>query len=466
MGIPPATLFYLKMVTEAIADLATAFKDKAVPLEEELIENVEQWMNYLFLMVHESKIFQAHMQALDVSITNAMKFYIPERDGSTREARSEHASGCNSPPKDAQNPQNYAKSCASVDQQQVEKSIDEDRPADKADVDTDGGLTDTALELTAAQTISRVAQQSLWLAVSYQQAAIAVTHRRALPKTPISLTLWEPPASAVNQNTHMELWRELISSMYPRRDAGPEEILTSMKATTGKGIQHGNITAEEAIEALECYGEQHYGRVTLFTPNGEAKCRFRGAYHAECILGTMAYLGGQLGLDSGTTPLPSNVSQEELRRFRLAFGTIGVTKRCCPICTKLLSLLSSRATATIGPTRFHNEPLKVLCAHQNIYPTSLPSLVPDEVAAELVCWLECLLRILVEGLVNKQRRMTAASVKSSDSKGDSPNKAVEKERKVEGVGAARKAANQWAEGRTRKCGIWGVKKVRTLAIGG
>ncbi|RPB29240.1 hypothetical protein L211DRAFT_882140, partial [Terfezia boudieri ATCC MYA-4762] len=40
-------------------------------------------------------------------------------------------------------------------------------------------------------------------------------------------------------------------------------------------------------------------------------------------------------------------TEEELLLFKNTYGTIGVSKRCCPVCTKLLSLLSKHSQGQI-----------------------------------------------------------------------------------------------------------------------
>ncbi|KAF8431134.1 hypothetical protein BGX38DRAFT_1229741 [Terfezia claveryi] len=111
-------------------------------------------------------------------------------------------------------------------------------------------------------------------------------------------------------------------------------------------------------------------------------------------------------------------TKEELLLFKNTYGTIGVSKRCCPVCTKLLSLLYKHSQGQIramiggsgnqGMPVLHQPELKVLNSHWNIYPTALPPFLPKEVAEELVKWLEGLLKHAVKKVV------------SADSKGQSP----------------------------------------------
>ncbi|KAF8448123.1 hypothetical protein BGX38DRAFT_1190404, partial [Terfezia claveryi] len=105
-------------------------------------------------------------------------------------------------------------------------------------------------------------------------------------------------------------------------------------------------------------------------------------------------------------------TEEELLLFKNTYGTIGVSKRCCPVCTKLLSLLSKHSQRQIQAMM-----AKRLDSHGNIYPTALPPFLPKEVAEELVRWLEGLLKQAVNKVVKRERRGSSGS---ADSKGQSP----------------------------------------------
>jgi len=127
-------------------------------------------MNYLHKLVHHSPIFQAHIGALDNQIGKKMEAAKNERKG-----------------------------------------VDPPVP----DEDLDGSQIDTDLEMNLEQATfpSRIAQQALWLAVPYQQAVEVVTNRRALPRSPVSLTFWGPPVKRTITET--ESWTDVIDSMYP-----------------------------------------------------------------------------------------------------------------------------------------------------------------------------------------------------------------------------------------------------------
>ena len=119
---------------------------------------------------------------------------------------------------------------------------------DEQDLDTDEGFSDTIIEMTAAQTVSRVAQKSLWLAVSYQQAIFSITAHRALGKTPISLTLWELPPVTIQQSMQVYHWTDVIQSLYPPKD----DTLQGINA-----LVEGGISAQEAISVHKAYGTKH-----------------------------------------------------------------------------------------------------------------------------------------------------------------------------------------------------------------
>ncbi|KAF8427517.1 hypothetical protein EV426DRAFT_699353 [Tirmania nivea] len=242
-----------------------------------------------------------------------------------------------------------------------------DPPVPNEDFDSDQNDIDLEMNIEQATSPSRMVQQALWLVVSYQQVMEVVTNRRVLPKFPLSLTFLGPPTK--RSITEMESWKDVIHSMYPSTTT-PSTQPSSQQA----------ITAQEAINALTIFD------TLLMRP-----------------------------------------TEEELLLFKNTYGTIGVSKRCCPVCTKLLSLLSKHSQGQIeaimggsgnrGMPVLHQPELKVLNSHRNIYPTALPPFLPKEVAEELVKWLEGLLKQAVEKVVKRERRGSSGS---ADSKGQSP----------------------------------------------
>ncbi|KAF8431369.1 hypothetical protein BGX38DRAFT_340189 [Terfezia claveryi] len=381
-------IYGLEKAAAAVAAFTNAYKIGSLPAHDDfLLTEVEDWMGYIHVMVHESAIFKVHVEALDREITGRMVQTLPLSNQAAPLQMRVQLSDSETKPLDA--------------------NI---RPFMQEDEDFDGSLSDTAIEISAAQAVSRAGQQSLWLAVSFQHAIRSLCQKQALPKRPLSLTLFNPPVANI-PSTLMESWKSVIASLFP---AATDDISS---ATGSETTESFNITAVEVIETLEAYGNDHGGKSTLFLPGRELAIKFRGVYHAESILATMAYLGASI---------PDTYHYESpniLGGFRNTYRTIGVSKRCCPTCTKLLSLLTPHQ----HDARESGEPLTVLCSHQKIYPTSLPPLLPSDVAELLITWLEELLKDELVKLVKKKRRSTGISVKSAtsqDSKEKSPEKAI------------------------------------------
>ncbi|KAF8457387.1 hypothetical protein BGX38DRAFT_1157815 [Terfezia claveryi] len=360
------------------------------------LSKAEEWMGYLQSMIHYSPIFKAHIQALESRISAKMKQQARvgtnERDGDT-----------------------------DAEDMEAQDEQEED--------DSDGGVSDTLLEITAAQAQDQVTQQSLWLAVSYQQAIAMIVRTRTLPSTPISMTLWEPPAAELKRSAEMEPWRSVIRDLYPS-DGNAEPNNQSSggrsrsRSTAPFSVPTGPITAQEVENILSEFGKRKGGKSGLFASSSEQRIQLWSSYHAESMLGTLAYLSRHK-----STPEVQVPPAEELALFKYTYGTIGVSKRCCPVCTKILSLLSAHMTPPTSPTITHDQqaPFKVLHAHQNIDRTALPPFTPIEVAQELVEWLEGLLKASIDKKVYKERRsMRSGSMSSksshgsTDSKGHSP----------------------------------------------
>ncbi|KAF8421705.1 hypothetical protein EV426DRAFT_196340 [Tirmania nivea] len=405
-------IYILEKAAETLAEFIDTYKTgDSIAHNDDLLTEVEGRMGYVHLMVHESTIFNVHVEALNSDITGLMRKLPPLSTQPPLLPSLPQAEGTQTKPLDELNDKRNLNSITYPDAQQ--------------DEDNDGGLSDTEIEISAAKAVFRACQQSLWLAASFQQAIESVCHELALPKNPISLILFKPPV-AKTPSTQMESWKDVVASLFPTRfsispasspepyeaciDSGGRIVMTEASPI---------VTVEEISETLEAYGKDHGGKATLFLPNGEATTKFRGVYHAESILATMAYLG--YSPTNCITSINHTEPPENIHVFRNTYGTIGVSKRCCPICTKLLSLLTPSQTDTTIPP----EPLTVLCAHSNIYPTSLPPLLPPDVAEHLVSWLEELLKDELVNLVKKKRRLSAVSAKrtkSQHSEGESRGK--------------------------------------------
>jgi len=104
-------------------------------------------------------------------------------------------------------------------------------------------------------------------------------------------------------------------------------------------------------------------------------------------------------------------------------GIIGVSKRCCLVCTKLLSRLSKHRQEQMqvmvdifdneGIPISHEPGLKVLNSYGNIYPTFLPPFLLRQIAEEVVRWLESVLKhAVMNKVVRRERRGSSESVDS------------------------------------------------------
>ncbi|KAF8415721.1 hypothetical protein EV426DRAFT_629160 [Tirmania nivea] len=429
-------IFTLEMAAAAIADFVNAYKLADLPAhDDKLLKRVEKWMGYVHVMVHDSAIFKLHVEALDGDITDLMRK--PQLLPTLTPTGDSPASLVST----------------------ITKRVDPVAPLQLApdlnveDEDNDGCLSDTSIEISAAKAISRAGQQALWLAVSFQQAIQCVCETNSLPKDPISVTLFNPPVRKV-PSTEMESWKSVVTSLFPaaadiiatpssEAEQDYDDIKVHMTPPNDAGI-----FAEEVINTLEAYAKDHGGKCTLFLPDGESTIKFRGVYHAESILASMAYL-------SSCNPIPRTIHPEvsdTMNAFRNTYKTIGVSKRCCPVCMKLLSLLMLPQSDSPMAT----EPLTVLSAHANIYPTSLPPLMPIKVAERLVRWLEQLLKDELVKLVKEKRRFTRPSTqrgRSQDSNGKSPRKKKKKDPVVMPMGEARRAKTTAAGG--KRYAKWG-----------
>ncbi|RPB21192.1 hypothetical protein L211DRAFT_840942 [Terfezia boudieri ATCC MYA-4762] len=330
------------------------------------LSNVRIWMARLQVIVHHSPSIASHMTALESILSPAMDGRVDVLNGNL--------------------------------------AMD----ASTGDLDNDDGVTDTAIEISFACKDRRVGQECLWLAVRYQAALECLTAESALPKHPVSFTLCEVSAMGTSDTrTDLHRWRDVIISLYP---------LPSHDIVSASDV---NISSSEAIATLEEYGQQARTRATHILRSPTHK--FFGCCHAEAILGTLRHLSH---LPGPAASLPRDI---DLVPFQNTFCSIGVSKRCCPVSTKLLSLLGSSHSKNISLG--HNQgtvtPRIIFSSHQNIYPTALPPYLPQETAVLLLEWLQGLLKSVVDRLVLKRRRLSAESqksTKSSDSKGDSPAK--------------------------------------------
>ena len=280
------------------------------------------------------------------------------------------------------------------------------------DLDQDGGATDTIIEISLAHQAKRVGEECLWLAVRYQSALESVTEDDALPTDPVTLTLCDlSDGDASKRELHD--WKCVMRSLYP-----PANPATN------------DISCDEAIKTLEEWARQGENRVRATHILRKSSHAFGGCWHAEAMLGTLRHLSK---LEPRPATLPADLN---LIPFKQSFGSIGVSKRCCPVCTKLLSLFAIAPT----PGNDGSRPSTILASHQTFYPTALPPHIPKGIADELLVWLERLVQDAVKVLVtkrrlelrrNKEHGEKEGRANSADSKGESPAKKGKRKRAKE-----------------------------------
>lgn len=274
-----------------------------------------------------------------------------------------------------------------------------------SDLDQDGGASDTTIEISLAYQEKRVGEECLWLAVRYQAALESLMEDDALPTERVTLSLCDVSIEDGMKN-ELHDWKSVMRSIYP--SANPV---------------NDNISCDEAIQTLEEWAKRVENRVRATHILRKSRHEFSGCWHAEAMLGTLRHLSK---LKAQTTTHPAVI---DLAPFKRSFGSIGVSKRCCPVCTKLLSLLATAPNDCSSPST-------ILASHQNFYPTRLPPYLPEGIAVQLLLWLEELVKDAIKMLVEKRRlevrallegskkrkeseeRVTRA--KSEDSKGQSP----------------------------------------------
>ncbi|KAF8422238.1 hypothetical protein EV426DRAFT_575281 [Tirmania nivea] len=277
-----------------------------------------------------------------------------------------------------------------------------------SDLDQDDGVTDTTIEISLAHKEKRVGEECLWLAVRYQAALECLMDKDTMPTDRITLTLCEVSTGDVSKR-ELHDWKGVMRSIYtPHANLADKSV---------------DISCEEAIETLEEWATLEENRIERATHIlRKSSHKFSGCWHAEAVLGTLRHLSK---LDPKTTMLPVDIN---VAPFKYTFNSIGVSKRCCPVCTKLISLL---ATTSDDNSR---DPSRVLASHKNFYPTALPPYLPRGIAVEVLVWLEGLVRDAVQKLVVKRRlqiqrcedgsasQNNGGRAKSADSKGESPGK--------------------------------------------
>ena len=155
---------------------------------------------------------------------------------------------------------------------------------------------------------------------------------------------------------------------------------------------------------------------------------FSGTCHAEAILATLKWHSQSAVGRGEMTPgaPPSQLSDETIQQFRNTYNLVGVSKRCCPVCSKMLALLSVYPFATGNESEGATAlgPLVTTASHANIYATALPPFLPSAVGRQIVQWLEKILRETLKPLIishRSRKRAKSLSPSSSNSDAASPD---------------------------------------------
>ncbi|RPB19109.1 hypothetical protein L211DRAFT_853513 [Terfezia boudieri ATCC MYA-4762] len=357
-----------------IASPLSSFIDLSASLSD-----VQYTIDRLHFLVHLSPLISAHMKSIESVLSNAMDINtLEEKPG-------------------------------------IQSTHDGLTHPITAELDVDDGITDSTIEISLARKHKRVGEECLWLAVRYQAALESLTALDSLPADRVTFTLCEVSAEDTPK-TDMHDWKDVMRSIYhPPADC------------TRIG-EHGiEIRCEEAIEALEEWAVSPENRVRATHILRSSQPKFYGSWHAEAVLGTLRHVSQH----AEQTTLPGDI---DLTQFEHTFNSIGVSKRCCPVCTKLLRLLTPPCTSECADNGM------VFSSHQNVYPTALPPYLPKKIAVQLLVWLQTMVKNAVDGLVvnrrlavqrsregaEGQRRMGRA--RSADSKGESPGKKGKRKR--------------------------------------
>jgi hypothetical protein len=75
---------------------------------------------------------------------------------------------------------------------------------------------------------------------------------------------------------------------------------------------------------------------------------------------------------------------------------IGVSKRCCPVCTKLLEIL-------------YGQSLHIAGSHSTIYACTLPTWLPEEVLSEMVNHFQGILRSVLRKVMQNSESLKRQS---------------------------------------------------------
>ncbi|KAF8424390.1 hypothetical protein EV426DRAFT_712242 [Tirmania nivea] len=292
---------------------------------------------------------------------------------------------------------------------------------------TEGELDqdDDTLELISARQKQHVGWETLRLMVSFQRSVNVITGRQMLPKQKVQFAYYNAPQGLeeeAGRKTELHDWTGVVRSIFPAKTVAATSTTSAGDVKLGQDNHNGSddapVTADEVIAAMASYGATRKTRntVILRTPPSNRGYSFPGCCHAEATIATMRFLS--LAPSDGAQ-LPDTI----LAPFRNTYLLIGVSKRCCPLCALLISLLlSPHAPSTAGAfSRI------ILSYHPNIYPTALPRFLPESVAIKALTVMEVGVRRLGEVLArmarrsrkSRERKNSLGSVNSTYLKGQS-----------------------------------------------
>ena len=141
--------------------------------------------------------------------------------------------------------------------------------------------------------------------------------------------------------------------------------------------------AKEMIGYLRMLGDDPKYKGFSFFQDRKKKNLVKAFHHAEASLGTLRY--HSCHWDRTGAGSCDHILDKELQDVLKYAGTyIGVSKRCCPVCTLILDALAADV---------YGSKVKVSYTHENWYTCSLPIGLPVGVAKVVVAQLESKVRV-------------------------------------------------------------------------
>ncbi|KAF8422245.1 hypothetical protein EV426DRAFT_670976 [Tirmania nivea] len=186
------------------------------------------------------------------------------------------------------------------------------------ELDPDEGVTDSMIEISLARKEKRVGEECLWLAVRYQTALESLTSIDSLPTDYVTFTLYEVSAEDT-PNNEMHDWKDVIHSIYRPRVSPADASASTI-----------DVSCEEAVKSLEDWATSAGNKVRATHILRSPSHKFFGSWHAEALLGTLRHVS------QGHAKQTMLSREIDFTLFKHTFNSIGVSKRCCPVCAKLL----------------------------------------------------------------------------------------------------------------------------------